>query len=245
MTEPDRTTAPSGLIGPAEKRRLILRAVLQAAALPLILGIALFLPAATLSWPLAWALLAAYVGGMLLTNLWLVMRHPGLARERLIIPRSSERWDLRLIQITNVLLLGITLPLSGVDHRLEWSPAVPLPISLIALLLFAAMFLFMDWAMSVNDFFSSAVRLQTDRGQTVAAGGPYRIVRHPGYLAMIIQFLTIPVVLGSLWSLIPAVAVGIAYVYRTHREDKFLLGKLPGYAVYAKRVPYRLIPGIW
>jgi protein-S-isoprenylcysteine O-methyltransferase Ste14 len=243
--EANRTITASEMTNPAEKRRLALRAVLQSVAQPLILGTVLFIPAATLSWPLAWSLLAAYVGGLLLTNLWLVMRHTGLARERLIIPRSSERWDLKLIQITNFLLLGVMLPLCGLDHRFGWSPAVPYAISLAALLLFAGTFLFMDWAMSVNDFFSSAVRLQKDRGQTVAAGGPYRAVRHPGYLAMIIQFLTIPVVLGSLGSLIPAIAVGIAYVYRTYREDKFLHAELSGYAEYAKRVPFRLIPGIW
>jgi protein-S-isoprenylcysteine O-methyltransferase Ste14 len=238
--------SPSAAIPPQPaKRSLAVRALLQAVLLPLVFGTVLFLPAATLRWPLAWALLAAYITGMLLTNLWLVMRHPGLARERLIIPRSSERWDLRLIQVTNFTLLGITLPLSGLDHRFTWSPAVPLAVSLIALLLFAGTFLFMDWAMSVNDFFSSAVRLQNDRGQAVATGGPYRIVRHPGYLAMIIQFLTIPFVLGSVLSLIPVIAIVIAYAYRTDREDRLLHGKLPGYADYANRVRFRLIPGIW
>jgi protein-S-isoprenylcysteine O-methyltransferase Ste14 len=245
MTDAERTTARPAAAGPEEKRTLLLRAVLQAVTLPLILGIALLLPAWTLSWPAAWSLLAAYVGGMLLTNLWLVARHPGLARERLIIPRSSERWDLRIIQITNVLLLAVMLPLAGVDHRLGVSPAVPAAVSLCALFLFAAMFLFMAWAMSVNDYFSSAVRLQTDRGQTVVRRGPYRAVRHPGYVAMIIQFLAIPVVLGSLWALIPAAAAAAVYVYRTRREDDLLMHALAGYAEYSRQVPYRLIPGIW
>jgi protein-S-isoprenylcysteine O-methyltransferase Ste14 len=89
------------------------------------------------------------------------------------------------------------------------------------------------------------VRLQSDRGQTVAAEGPCRRLRHPGYLAMILQFLAIPVILGSLWALIPAFAVEVVYVYRTVLEDKFLLEKLPGYAEYANRVRFRLIPGVW
>jgi protein-S-isoprenylcysteine O-methyltransferase Ste14 len=243
----ERKPIPSqaGASPSSEKRTLILRAVLQAALLPLLFGFVIFLPAATFSWPLAWALLATYAGGMLLMNLWLVMRHPGLARERLIIPRSSERWDLKLIQITNFLLLAVMLPLCGLDHRFEWSPAVPFTVSLAALLLFAVLFLFMGWAMSANDFFSSAVRLQNDRGQTVAAGGPYRIVRHPGYLVMIIQFLSIPVILGSVWALIPASMIGIVYGYRTSREDGMLQEKLAGYADYAKHVIFRLIPGIW
>jgi protein-S-isoprenylcysteine O-methyltransferase Ste14 len=228
-----------------EKRLLILRVIAQTAVLPLLLGMTLFIPAATLDWPLAWALMSVYVGGMFLTNLWLIAYHPGLARERLIIPRSSERWDLQLLRITNVLLLGVMFPLSGLDHRFEWSPPIPSVISLLALLLFAIMFLFMGWSMSVNDYFSSAIRLQSNRGQTVATGGPYRVLRHPGYLAMIIQFLAIPVVLGSVWSMIPALAIGAVYVYRTIREDELLLGSLPEYAEYVRRVRSRLIPGIW
>ncbi len=187
----------------------------------------------------------AYIGGMLLTNLWLALRHPGLARERLIIPRSSEKWDLRLIGFINVLLLAVALPLSGLDHRLGWSPPFSVTVSIAALIVFAAMFVIMGWSMMANDFFSSAIRLQGDRGQTVATGGPYRFLRHPGYMAMILQFLSIPFVLGSLWALIPALSIAVLYVYRTNREDTFLLEKLPGYSDYARRVRYRLLPGIW
>jgi protein-S-isoprenylcysteine O-methyltransferase Ste14 len=228
-----------------ENLRLVRRSLLQAAAYPFLFGLVLFLPAGTLAWPLAWTLLAVYIGGMLLTNLWLIARHPGLARERLIIPRSSERWDLRLTGIVNFILLAVLLPLCGWDHRYGLSPAVPIAVSLAALLIFLAMFFFMAWAMSANAFFSSAVRLQSDRRQTVATRGPYRILRHPGYLAMILQFLAIPIALGSLWGMIPAAAVNALYVYRTDREDRFLLDKLSGYAEYSRQVPFRLIPGIW
>jgi protein-S-isoprenylcysteine O-methyltransferase Ste14 len=245
MTDADRPAAPAANPGPGEKRMLRRRAVLLALSQPLVMGFTLFVPAGTLAWPAAWALLAVYDGGMLLTNLWLTAHHPGLARERLIVPRSSERWDLRIIQITNVLLLAVMLPLAGLDHRLGASPALPASVTFSALILFAAMFLCMAWAMSVNEYFSAAVRLQADRGQTVACRGPYRAVRHPGYVAMIVQFLAIPVALGSLWALIPAAAIAAAYVYRTRREDDFLMRALPEYKEYASGVPYRLIPGIW
>ena len=243
--ETDPNAPAGGTPSHSGNQELWFRAVAQAFLLPMLLIIVLFYPAGTLSWPPGWVLMAIYLGGMLFTNLWLVVRHPGLARERLIIPRSSERWDLKLIQITNFLLLAVLLPLCGLDHRFEWSPAVPFTVSFAALLLFAVLFLFMGWAMSANDFFSSAVRLQNDRGQTVAAGGPYRIVRHPGYGMMIIQFLAIPVILGSVWALIPASMIGIVYVYRTSREDRMLHENLAGYADYAKHVIFRLIPGIW
>ncbi|MGB7538327.1 MAG: isoprenylcysteine carboxylmethyltransferase family protein [Anaerolineales bacterium] len=224
---------------------LIVRAFAQALTLPVLLIFVLFFPAGTANWPMAWLLMIAYLGGMLLTNLWLAARHPGLARERLIIPRSSEKWDLRLIGIVNFLLLAAMLPLSGWDHRYGWSPAVPTAVSIGALLLFLAMFGFMAWSMSANEFFSSTVRLQSDRGHAVSDKGPYRRLRHPGYLAMILQFLAIPVILGSMWALIPALSVGAVYLYRTDREDKFLREHLPGYAEYANRVRFRLIPGVW
>jgi protein-S-isoprenylcysteine O-methyltransferase Ste14 len=245
MAEENRMAPGSAKGNQADKHRLIQRAFLQAIVLLPFLGVATFIPAATLAWPQAWALLSIYIVGLLSMNLWLIARHPGLAQERLIIPRSSERWDIRLIQIANVLLLGILLPLSGLDHRFGWSPSITSGVSLFMLFLFAALFVFMGWSMSVNDYFSSAIRLQIDRGQTVATQGPYRRIRHPGYLAMILQCLTIPFILGSLWALFPAAAVGILYLYRTDREDKFLQEKLPGYAEYIRRVPYRLIPGIW
>lgn len=227
-----------------DKRLLVRRAILQAAVQPFLLALLLFLPAGTLQWPMGWVLIIVFVGGMLATNLWLIWRHPALARERLVIPPSTVKWDLPITQAANVILLIVMLPLSGLDRRFQWS-TVPSGISLAALGILIAGFLFTGWAMSANDFFSSAVRVQSDRGQTVAAGGPYRIIRHPGYLAMISQFLSVPVLLGSLWALIPAaVSIGL-YILRTKLEDDLLQEKLPGYAEYQRRVPCRLIPGIW
>jgi protein-S-isoprenylcysteine O-methyltransferase Ste14/ribosomal protein S18 acetylase RimI-like enzyme len=230
---------------PAGKRDLIRRSAWQAVALFFLSGFVVFLPAQSVRWPMAWLLLGAYIGGLFLMNLWLSLRHTGLARERMIIPRSSEQWDLRLVGITNFLLLAVMLPLSGLDHRFRLSPSFPVTVPLIAFVLFVAGFFVLAWAMSVNDYFSSAIRLQSDRGQTVATGGPYRYLRHPGNLAMILQMLAIPLVLGSLWALIPAAAASVVYIHRTSREDKMLVEKLPGYAEYAKRVRYRLIPGVW
>ena len=238
----DLKAPAAGTPASSGNRSLIIRAVAQAVIFPALLVFILFIPAGTFKWPMAWILMAVYLGGMLLTNLWLVVRHTGLAWERLVIPHSSEKLDLTLTKIANVLLLAVVLPLSGWDYRLGWSRLFPIAVSIAALILFAVM---IGWSMSVNDFFSSAVRLQNDRGQTVATGGPYRRVRHPGYLAMILQFLAIPVILGSLWALIPAFSVAAVYVYRINREENFLLEKLPGNAEYARRVPYRLIPGIW
>jgi len=99
--------------------------------------------------------------------------------------------------------------------------------------------------MQANRFFSAVVRIQEERGHAVASGGPYRFVRHPGYVGMIAQFLVTPLTLGSLWALMPAgIAVGL-YVWRTALEDRTLREELAGYQDYAARVRYRLLPGIW
>jgi protein-S-isoprenylcysteine O-methyltransferase Ste14 len=237
MTDPGSNIAPA--------RMLIRRAFLRTAVFPFLFGAVLLLPAGTLAWPAAWALIAVFAGGMLLTDLWLIVHRPGLARERLIIPRTAERWDLRLIGLANFLLLGVMPPLAGIDHHLGGSPPFPPAVCALGILAFGAVFPVLIRLMAINEYFSSAARLQSDRGHVTIRKGPYRAVRHPGYAAMILQFLSIPAALGSLWAMIPALAAGAVYVFRTAREDRFLLENLPGYAEYARVVPFRLIPGIW
>ncbi len=101
------------------------------------------------------------------------------------------------------------------------------------------------WAMAVNPFFSSVVRIQTDRGHHVVAAGPYRYVRHPGYAGMELVTLAGPILLGTLWGLVPAAVVGGAFALRAALEDRTLRDELPGYTAYAASVRSRLLPGIW
>jgi protein-S-isoprenylcysteine O-methyltransferase Ste14 len=89
------------------------------------------------------------------------------------------------------------------------------------------------------------VRIQTDRGHTVITSGPYRFVRHPGYLGLIIFTLATPLLLGSRWAFIPAVLMLVLIITRTALEDRTLQSELAGYPAYAERVRYRLLPGIW
>ena len=102
-----------------------------------------------------------------------------------------------------------------------------------------------SWAMSVNRWFSTVVRIQADRGQHVVSDGPYRFVRHPGYLGGIGGFVAMPVVLGSLWGLVGTVSLIVILIIRTYLEDRMLARELPGYADYAKTVRRRLVPGVW
>lgn len=101
------------------------------------------------------------------------------------------------------------------------------------------------WAMTVNAFFLTALRLQVERGHRLVRNGPYRYVRHPGYLAMLLIVPSTAIALGSKLALLPAVMYEALILFRASREDKFLLRNLSGYADYIEEAPYRLIPGVW
>ena len=96
-----------------------------------------------------------------------------------------------------------------------------------------------------NAYFTTTVRIQDERGHQVVSSGPYRFVRHPGYSGWGLGYLVTPPLLGSLWGLIAAGSICIAFVIRTAMEDRTLQEELPGYQEYAQRVRFRLIPGIW
>jgi protein-S-isoprenylcysteine O-methyltransferase Ste14 len=96
-----------------------------------------------------------------------------------------------------------------------------------------------------NAYFSEGVRIQTDRGHAVVSSGPYRFVRHPGYVGVLLSHLSVPLLLGSYWALIPAGALAAVVIIRTALEDRFLHTMLDGYAEYARRTRYRLLPRLW
>jgi protein-S-isoprenylcysteine O-methyltransferase Ste14 len=134
---------------------------------------------------------------------------------------------------------------AGLDHRFGWTPEFPLWLIVPGFLLILIGYAFAAWALAENRFFSSVVRIQVDRGHVVCDSGPYRVVRHPGYAGNILPLFGIVLALGSLWTLIPAAVALIITVIRTILEDQTLQDELPGYREYARRVRFRLIPGIY
>ena len=129
--------------------------------------------------------------------------------------------------------------------RFHWSPQLPIVLYPVMFVLILASYCIIYWAMWTNNFFSSGVRIQTDRGHYVITEGPYHYVRHPGYVGMIIFTPASAVLLGSIYALIPAAINIILLIIRTYLEDVTLRKELPGYADYAKQVRFRLIPCIW
>ena len=208
----------------------------------ILVGIVLLISAGKTDWTAAWL----YLGAILLIVLInAIVMDPELMTERASLQEGTARWDLYLS--TFVALAGplITVIIAGLDQRYGWSGEVALWQQLTALLFFLAAGLLGAWAMAVNRFFSATVRIQNDREHIVAKGGPYRVIRHPGYLAGMISILATPVMLESLTALIPALLIAAIYIIRTALEDSFLEKELPGYQDYQSKVQYRLFPGIW
>jgi protein-S-isoprenylcysteine O-methyltransferase Ste14 len=230
--------------GEPTRRHLVLRALLQPIALLPILGALLFGPAGRLDWMMGWAVLIGYLAGLALTNLLVIHHDPGLARERAYTPATAKQWDRTLTQVVNLPTL-LMLPVAGLDLRYGWSPTVARSVQLAALTVFFLGYALVIWAMRANRFFSSLVRIQQDRGHVVVSGGPYRYVRHPGYLGFIALALSAPLALGSLWAMACGGISCCLYLLRMALEDRTLREELEGYRAYAEQVRYRLMPRIW
>jgi len=195
------------------------------------------------AWGYSLLIIATGLGG----RIWAERRHPGLLAERQNMQKiqSAKAWDKILAPL---MALSVSFPLvivAGLDYRFGWSPVFPFWLIMLGFILISIGYAFAAWALIENRFFSSVVRIQVDRGHVVCDSGPYRIVRHPGYAGNILALFGIVLALSSVWTLIPAAVALIIAVIRTVLEDQTLQEELPGYRDYARRVRYRLIPGIY
>lgn len=199
------------------------------------------------SWWQAWVfsvlIFLAGIGGRFLAE----KRHPGILVERVSMKKAqnAKPWDKILAPLMAISLSFPLVIVAGLDHRNGWTPLFPTWLNILGLVLIALGYAFAAWGLIENRFFSSTVHIQTDRGHSVCNSGPYRIVRHPGYAGNLLAVAGIIMALNSMWTLIPAVAALVIAVIRTTLEDKTLHEELPGYRDYARRVRYRLFPGIY
>jgi protein-S-isoprenylcysteine O-methyltransferase Ste14 len=213
----------------------------------LLIPLTLLMCGGDLGWWQAWLysmlFLAAAIGG----RMWAEQRHPGLTAERQNTEsiQNAKAWDKVLAPL---MALSVSFPMvivAGLDHRFGWSPVFPLWLMVLGFLLISLGYAFGAWALIENRFFSSVVRIQAERAHVVCDSGPYRIVRHPGYAGNVLALPGMVLALSSTWTLIPAAVALIIAVIRTVLEDQTLQDELPGYRDYARRVRYRLIPGIY
>ena len=203
----------------------------------------LFLSVGRWNWVMGWAFVIATTLWVSATALVVIPRNPELLAERLGPRKGAKTWDAVIMSIIGPALIACYI-VAGLDVRYGWT-RISLPLQIIALIIVVLGYALIVWATAANPFFSLIVRIQQERGHTVAVGGPYRFVRHPAYVGGIVIYLATPVMLGSLWALIPGGLSAVLMIVRTALEDKMLLNELDGYKEYAARVRYRLLPGIW
>ena len=215
----------------------------------LLVPLLLLLCGGDVDWWEAWIFSLQIVAAALLGRLWAERRHPGLLAERQRVrfedTTDVKPWDKVLAPLMAISLSFPLVIVAGLDHRHGWSPEFPIGLKVLGFIAIALGYLFGVWAMAENRFFSSMVRIQTDRGHSVCDSGPYRFVRHPGYAGNILPLPGIVLALGSVWTLIPAAVAIVILIVRTALEDRTLQEELPGYRDYAEVVRYRLIPGIY
>ena len=221
--------------------RNIVKRVIQVILTLVIQMAILFLCAGTIRWPWAWGLLSVNVLILFINFLVLpkeVIEERGRKKE------NVKKWDRVISGIGIIPFVGL-YAVAGLDRRFYGSPELGDSVHLAAMLCYFLGSMLATWAMVNNKFFSTMVRLQTERGHTVAMGGPYRFVRHPGYLGFVVTMFAVPPAVGSLYGLIMSAASMVLFIVRTALEDRTLRAELVGYAEYANRVKYRLLPGIW
>jgi len=204
-----------------------------------LIGLLLFGCAGRFDIPFFWAYLLVCVVCLTVATLTI---EPELFRERARPggqPLKLRYYALLLPPIAHWCIAGLDV------GRFHWSDSVPPALRIAGLAIFASGLALIIWAMRINRFFSSVIRLQEDRGHQLVTAGPYRWVRHPGYIAASGFCLASGIALGSWLAMLPAIVCIPLLLRRTVAEDRFLKGHLKGYSAYADAVRYRWVPGIW
>lgn len=206
--------------------------------------VGLFAAAGSWGWVQGWAYLGLLTLGQTVTAVILKRKDPELLSRRGTVGDGTKSWDRAVLGVFALTYMATVL-VAALDVGRGWAP-LPLAAWGLGSALYVLGTALVVWAMTVNTHFEKTVRIQLDRGHEVCDRGPYGWVRHPGYVGAALGFpLATPLLLGSGWAFVPAVASVLTLVLRTAMEDRTLQQELPGYSEFAARTRYRLVPGIW
>ena len=218
--------------------------LIQIVVSTVLIGALMFLSAGRIDWMSAWIFLVLSMIVFLTAGFYVVRKNPDVVNERGKGAEGAKTWDRILTSVYAVFLFAMYI-VAGIDAgRFQWS-IMPVTVQVIGGIGFVLGMLWMYWAMLSNTFLSQVVRIQTERGHTTVTSGPYRFVRHPMYVGILVSYGSTPLLLGSWLALIPFAIMGALLVVRTALEDRTLQKELPGYAEYAQHVRYRLLPYVW
>ncbi len=206
----------------------------------------LFISAGRMNIPGGWVYLVVSFIGMFGGIMLVYRANPELLNHRgqWEKKKDTKPWDKVLLIVFGITAFYVLHVVIGLDIRFQWS-YLGIYSTIAAIVLFLVGSVIINWAMIVNTHFEATVRIQNDRDHKVITAGPYKMVRHPGYVGAILWAVATPLIIGSIVGLIPAGIAGLVLIIRTWLEDKTLHSELNGYVEYAERVKYRLFPGIW
>jgi protein-S-isoprenylcysteine O-methyltransferase Ste14 len=208
-------------------------------------GVLLFVPAGTLHWPGAWVFLGFMVACGLGFGGWLARTDPGLLAERMRPPiRADQPADDKKLLLVFLIFNVAWMVAMGLDERFHLS-RMPFALQVLGLVLLIASSVFIMWVFRENSFAAAVVRVQSERGHHVISTGPYAFVRHPMYSGAIPFMVGIALLLGSWVGTALSLIFILLFGLRAGIEERTLTAGLPGYADYAARVRYRLVPGVW
>ncbi|SEM47440.1 Protein-S-isoprenylcysteine O-methyltransferase Ste14 [Pseudomonas sp. ok272] len=219
-------------------------AITYAVGVPLALLVLIFLPAGSFAWWPGWVFIAVLLLGFVVSAGILAKVNPVIFRARSRVQAGTKGWDKALLWLMLPLMTTV-LPVGAFDAGRFHGAAAPAAVVWLGYAGIVLGLALATWAQAVNPFFEPGVRLQSERHHHVIDSGPYRVVRHPGYVAALLLFFGMALALGSFWALVPAALTAGLLVLRTAWEDQMLHAELAGYAEYARRVRWRLVPGLW
>ena len=211
----------------------------------IITGLVFFLASGEINNLRVWIYIGIYAVGGLIIGILLKKKSPKLLNDRGKMQEGTKQTDKYIILTYFFFAIIITPLIAGIDKRFNLSDIIPFYYLYLGIVLYIISAIFSTWPMLHNPFFESTVRIQEEKNQNVINSGPYKIVRHPGYLGMLLGSISLPLALGSVLAFIPLFIMIVLIFIRTYYEDTTLQKELTGYSEYCKEVKYRLIPFVW
>ena len=220
--------------------KLLFEALAKFACGLLMVGLLIFLPAGTLCYSYGWLLIGLLFGPMLIAGFVMLLKTPDFLAKRLDVKEKQSAQ--KGVVAASGLMFIVGFVVAGLDYRFGWSQ-MPMPVTIAASVLFLMAYALYAEVMRENAYLSRTIKVE--EGQKVVDTGLYSIVRHPMYMATILLFLMVPVVLGSWYALIVFGFYPAIIIVRLQNEEDLLTRELPGYEAYKKKVKYRIIPFVW
>lgn len=220
--------------------KLLMNALIKFTCGLLMVGLLLFLPAGTLAYAKGWLLMGLLFGPMLIAGFVMFFQSPDFLAKRLDV-KEKQATQKGVVAYSGLMFIG-GFVVAGLDHRFGWSQ-MSMAVTVTAAVLFLLAYALYAEVMRENAYLSRTIKVE--EGQKVVDTGLYGIVRHPMYMATLLLFWVMPLVLGSWYALIPFAFYPVIIIVRLKDEEELLTRELPGYAEYKQKVKYRILPFIW